>query len=117
MDSKVAASMKTMFVNDRVNYIASRINALIDDFDKGDCSEPEVFQQELLDIIKEARLSDERWVKCLKAGVHPDYRDGLMLTPVDVHDLMLFIVMVGWSWTQCEHALACEVPPTPLGQT
>ena len=47
-------------------------------------------------------------------GVHPANREGAGLVPIDVHDLLLRIFLLGWNWAKVD-ILACEIPPTENG--
>jgi hypothetical protein len=104
-------------IEDRVAAVADTINGMIDKFEsKFGSGGIQTFQLELLKIIKDALLSDERWVDVVKCGVHPDNREGCGLVPMDVHDLLELIVAAGWSWGECAGALASEIPPNEKGQ-
>ena len=46
-----------------------------------------------------------------KVGVHPDNREGCMVVPIDVHDLLVRIVGDGWDESLVD-ALACKMPPS-----
>ena len=103
-----------MSIEEQVASLAPWINDAIEKFlASNEGVQP--FQEKLLAAIKEAGLSDERWIDTIKVGVHPDNRDKCGLVPVDVHELLAIIVAAGWSWRECDGALACEIPPNALG--
>ena len=103
-------------IADRVAAVAPIINAKIDEWGSAACTVGvQTFQDELLQIMAHASLSEERWVDTDKVGVHPDNRAKTGLLPIDVHDLLLFIVRQGWDWASCNRSLGCEVPPTNEG--
>jgi hypothetical protein len=111
----VAAVSEGMPIAQRVALVGPLLNAEIDEFDRGECKDGvQTFQERLLETIEKGFLSDWRWVSVLKAGVHPENRDGAGLVPIDVHDLLLRISQNGWSWGAVD-ALACEIPPTDVG--
>ena len=105
-----------MSIDEQVASLASWINDSIEKFLKSN-EGVQPFQEKLLAAIKEAGLSDERWIDTFKVGVHPDNRDNCGLVPVDVHELLAIIVAAGWSWRECDGALACEIPPNALGNS
>lgn len=103
-----------MSIDDKVASLAPWINDSIEKFEQSN-EGVQPFQEKLLAAIKEGGLSDERWIDTFKVGVHPDNRDKCGLVPVDVHELLAIIVAAGWSWRECDGALACEIPPNALG--
>ena len=106
-----------MRIEDRVEIVAPKINSLIESFTAGSMKDGvETFQEHLIKILEYAMLADMRWISVDKAGVHPDNREGTGLVPIDVHDLLLLIALAGWSWLQCNSALACEIPPNEIGE-
>ena len=103
-----------MSIEEQITSLAPWINDAIEKFlASNEGVQP--FQEKLLAAIQEAGLSDERWIDTIKVGVHPDNRDKCGLVPVDVHELLAIIVAAGWSWRECDGALACEIPPNALG--
>ena len=95
---------------DRVERAAPMIASAIQWYNEGKIDEGIcAFQEALLDFIRAAGLLEKRWVPTSKAGVHPDNREKVCLVPIDVHDLLLWIALQGWSWTKVQ-ALACEIP-------
>ena len=55
------------------------------------------------------------WVKCECTAVHPDNREGAGLVAIDVHDLLLRIVHLGWNWSKVD-VLAAQIPPNAEGE-
>ena len=103
-------------MDDRVQIVAEHINGVIDDFESGRCSSgTQTVQDYICTILRNAKLSAQRWVPVDVVGVHPDNRGGSGLVPVDVHDLLLQIATQGWSWAECT-ALASEIPPGEEGE-
>ena len=99
----------------RVRLFADIINPRIDEFEAGHCKDGvEAFQDNLLKVISEYNLSKKQWYRVNVVGVHPDNREKTGLVPIDVHDLLRIIFKSGWSFSRVD-ALACEVPPTELG--
>ena len=91
-----------MPIEDRVCVVAPRINDLIAQLENGELKQGvQVVQQYLLQVLLHSGLSDDRWIDVEKVGVHPDNREKAGLVPIDVHDLLLCIVKMGWSWVEC----------------
>ena len=112
----IMASSQVKTVDERVAMTAPIINDMIEAFEpKKGIDGVQTFQQELLKTIRGALLSDDGWYFAKKVGVHPDNREKCGLVPIDVHDLLNLIAAAGWSWTECEGALASEIPPNEIG--
>ena len=104
-----------MSIEDRVLIVAPILSRLIDEWDEGKSKMTvQPFQQLILDLIDASGLSYMRWCDTDKVGVHPSNREEAGLVPIDVHELLLRIVLAGWSWPTCD-CLATEIPPTSEG--
>ena len=103
-----------MPVEDRVLIVAPILIKLIEEWDEGKSNmRVQPFQQLILDLIDAVGLSYIRWCDADKVGVHPSNREEVGLVPIDVHELLLRIVLAGWSWPTCD-CLATEIPPTSV---
>ena len=106
-----------MTIQERVAVVAPIVNDMLSTYTGGVNKEGiQTFQNKLVKLIIDSGCADYRWVRCSKAGCHPDNRDRTGLVPIDVHDLLRIIVLVGWLWSECQGALACEIPPNEAGK-
>ena len=105
-----------MPIADRVTAVAPIINKMIDSFDSADSTVGvEAFQDDLQSRIRAAGLMEKKWLSIDTVGVHPDNREGAMIVPIDMHDLLKRLAKDGWNYSRWE-ALACEIPANPIGQ-
>ena len=80
-------------VRERVEMLAPWINEQLANFHEGKVTTGvRTFQAEILKAIKDADLSEDMYYDVSKVGVHPDNREGCMVVPIDVHDLLVRIV-------------------------
>ena len=99
-------------VRERVEMLAPWINEQLANFHEGKVTTGvRTFQAEILKAIKDADLSEDMYYDISKVGVHPDNREGCMVVPIDVHDLLVRIVGDGWDESLVD-ALACKMPPS-----
>jgi hypothetical protein len=90
--------------------VAPIINEWIAMFNSGQFSDgTEAFQCHVLSEIAKARLGEDQWVPIWRVIVHPDNREGGVLVPIDVHDLLRILNHNGWNWARVD-ACACEIP-------
>ena len=90
--------------------VAPIINEWIDMFSSGSFLDgTEAFQCHILSEIANVRLGEDRWVPIWKVIVHPANREGGLLVPIDVHDLLRIFNHNGWNWARVD-ACACEIP-------
>ena len=69
--------------------VAPIINEWIEMFLAGSSADgTEAFQCHILSEIANVRLGEDRWVPIWKVIVHPANREGGVLVPIDVHDLL-----------------------------
>ena len=95
---------------ERANELAPLINTAVDAFYANRVSEGvSAFQAKLLKAIKDQDLSEYRYSRPMKSGVHPDNREQAGLVPFDVHDLLSILYVKGWDDAECTKALACEI--------
>ena len=95
---------------ERADELAPLINAAVDAFYDNRVSEGvSAFQAKLLSTIKDRDLSEYRYSRPMKSGVHPDNREEAGLVPFDVHDLLSILYVKGWDDAECTKALACEI--------
>ena len=106
-------------VEERVSVLAPVINQLLEQHDSGESEiGAESFSEDIICRIDAAGLLEKgRWVKVQHVAAHVDNREGAMLVPVDVHELLYYIVTnAGWSEVKW-NALACEIPNNETGQS
>ena len=89
--------------------VAPIINEWIEMFTAGIPDGTEAFQCHILSEIANVRLGEDRWVPIWKVIVHPANREGAVLVPIDVHDLLRILNHNGWNWARVD-ACACEIP-------
>ena len=95
---------------ERAEELAPLINASVDAFYANRVSEGvSAFQAKLLSVIKDHGLSEYKYVRPMKSGVHPDNREAAGLVPFDVHDLLSILYVKGWDDAECTKALACDI--------
>ena len=99
-------------VSERVQMLAPWINDQLLKFANGELAiGMRTFQAQVLKAVVVAHLSEDIYYDIAKVGVHPDNREGCMVVPIDVHDLLVRIVSDGWDETLVD-ALACKMPPS-----
>ena len=99
-------------VSERVQMLAPWINDQLLKFASGELAiGVRTFQAQVLKAVVDAHMSEEIYYNIAKVGVHPDNREGCMVVPIDVHDLLVRIVSAGWDETLVD-ALACQMPPS-----
>ena len=105
-------------VSERAAELAPLYNAILCAFDDGEDWDPERIQQIQAVGYKLRRMLEEHdmayWTRVPpgQAGVHPENRDGEMLSPVAVWELLCIVVSLkGWDPSQLKGALASELPP------
>ena len=93
------------------------VNSMLDLHEAGDWKEGvEAFQADLTNrMFAAGLLRKDVWVDVEEVGVYPDNREGAMLVPVDVHDLLLRMSTDGFSWAQWT-AMGCDVPQSEVGR-
>ena len=100
---------------ERIAAVAPIINALIEQFENQTLKDGvETFQEQLMERIRAAHLSEMEWIKCECICVHPDNREKSMLVPIDAHSLLLRVTIDGWAWTKCI-VVAARIPKGPVG--
>ena len=78
-----------MPIADRVCAIAPIINSMMESFDSADATVGvEAFQDDLQNRIRAAVPMEKKWLNIDTVGVHPDNREGAMVVPIDMHDLL-----------------------------
>ena len=101
-------------VAERVQALAPWINEQVQRFEDGLVKTGvRTFQAEIIQAIHQSGLLEVMYVDLAKVGTHPDNREGCMVVPIDVHDLLLRIVADGWDESIVD-ALACRIPPDML---
>ena len=75
----------------------------------------EAFQSHLIDEIAKVRLGENQWHHVSRVIAHPDNREGSLLVPVDVHDLLKHLVHNGWNFKRVD-ACAAELPDGEEGK-
>ena len=98
-------------VSERVQMLAPWINDQLLKFASGELAiGVRTFQAQVPKAVVDAHLSEEIYNNIAKVGVHPDKREGCMVVPIDVHDLLIRIVSDGWDEMLVD-ALGCKMPP------
>ena len=101
---------------ERVKYLAPTLIDMIIDFDNSNATDGvDAFQATVLKLIEQYGFIDHVDMHADKLGVHPDNRETAGLVAIDVHDLLLRIVHLGWNWSKVD-ILAAQIPPTEEGQ-
>jgi hypothetical protein len=75
----------------------------------------DAFQAEILKLLGEYGMTENVVMHPDKLGGHPDNRESSGLVAIDVHDLLLRIVHIGWNWDKVD-VLAAQIPPTEEGK-
>ena len=95
---------------------SQKINKLIDEFEKGDQSGIQAFGAQLREIVTNAGLAAKVRIHHSQLCPHEDNRDGELLIPIAVWQLLLKISRKGWSSIECSLALSCGIPPNDVGE-
>ena len=90
---------------------ALKINAMINDFEASGSGQVQAFGSALRQLLKDAGLATQEHVMYIKLIPHPDNREGELLIPIGVWNLLMKIVEKGWSWFESQLALCCMIPP------
>ena len=91
--------------------LAPKINAMIDALDEGDDGQIQSLGAELRAIIIKDECGYMMQIHHSEVGVDPGNRNGEMLVPLNVHNLIRLICRKGFAWPETANALASEVPP------
>ena len=94
---------------------APTINNMLKEFNGGTREGIPAFGNELRDLLKEFRLAVQKWIMLSEVIPHEDNRDGELLVPIRVWNLLLKIAQKGWSYAECALALTCGVPADENG--
>jgi hypothetical protein len=108
--------MKQASNAERAKHLAPILIDMISDFDNSNATDGvDAFQATVLKLIEQYGFIDHVDMHADKLGVHPDNRETAGLVAIDVHDLLLRIVHIGWNWSKVD-ILAAQIPPTEEGQ-
>ena len=120
MFKNTLADTASMSLSDRAATAAPIVTKWIEEFYESEADGTsegiDTFQCKVIAYLTGMDLifKDLRWFMLDALGVHPDNREGAGLVPIDVHDLLLRIFLLGWNWAKVD-ILACEIPPTENG--
>ena len=89
--------------------MAPCINQMIEDFEAGPTGAIQSFGFELKQKLVEHNMGYREVVHHSHVGVDIDNREGEMLSPVKVHQLLAQISRKGWDASQTASALAREI--------
>ena len=89
------------------------MNHWIEEFEEGNVLDGvEAFQAHLVDELGQAGLGEEQWHVVSRVIAHPDNREGGLLVPIDVQDLLKQLVHNRWNWKRVD-ACEAELPEDP----
>ena len=98
---------------------ADELNTMITSFDRDEHNtQIQAFGWQLRKWLVSHKLGEEG-VHIHHSAVqpHPDNRDGEMIIPIGVWDLLLKILIKGFNWDECRLALCSGIPPSAEGAT
>lgn len=104
-------------IAERVAALSPILTTMIEQFEAGEWKDGvEAFQDDMVGrLFAAGLLKKDVWLDIMEVGVHPDNREGNMLVPVDVHDLLLRLSQDGWSWNKWT-AMVTDVPAGLIGE-
>lgn len=112
--SQRAMSMKTMA--ERIASVKPALLEMVSSLENGTNAEgAEACNVKVMDLLQNAGLVSIETRSIDHVGVHPENREGCMLVPSDVHDLLKHLSVRGWNpavWS----ALACTIPEGAVGE-
>lgn len=103
-------------VSQKIDMVAPKLQAMVASFEAGTFKEgAEAFNAQLMAMLYDANLVSTETRSIDAVGVHPDNREGAMLVPCDVHDLLLQLATKGFNPSVWQ-ALACTIPEGDIGE-
>ncbi len=98
--------------------VAPIINKMIEDYDGTESKQyqKKAHADNVINLLLDSGLAEKRVVKLVKCGVHPENRSTFGLDTKDVHELQMYIIKSGWSWSECNRAWAIEASPGEQGK-
>ena len=103
-------------VAERIAACKDELQLIVNSLEQGTNTEgAEACNVKIVGLLKKNDLVWTETRSVDQVGVHPENRDGCMLVPSDVHDLLLHLSVKGFNPSIWD-ALACTIPEGPVGE-